>query len=235
MATSAAFAALREALDVRYRTASEAAFVQAEGTVVRTGLESLDLALAGGFPKGAISTLEGATSSGRTSLAARLLAVATAAGGAAALVDWCDDPNGSVFAPSLATAGVALERLLIVRVGQVLEVVRAADILLRSAAFGTIVIPVVPSSRSVGPAVWTRLASLAHHANAVLLVVGNEASNELRYFATVRVECALGRTEWIGAPGLFRKLAGYELCAQVRKHKRAAPNGEARLQAMGAA
>ena len=235
MATSPAFAALRDALDVRYRTASEAAFVQAEGTVVRTGLEPLDRALAGGFPRGAISTLEGPASSGRTSLAARLLAVATAGGGAAALVDWRADPNGSAFAPSLGAAGVALERLLIVRVGEALEVVRAADILLRSGAFGAIVIPAVPSSRSVGSAVWTRLASLAHHANAVLLVVGNEASNELRYFATVRVECALRRTEWTGAPGLFRKLTGYELCAQVRKHKRAAPNGEARLQATGAA
>ena len=230
MASLSAFAALRDALDVRYRTASSAAFVQAQGTVLATGLESLDRALSGGFPKGAISTLEGAASSGRTALSASLLATASADGGAAALVDWRDDPAGSVFAPSLAAAGVALERLLIVRVGAALDVMRAADILLRSGAFGAVVIPAVSASSRIGAATWTRLANLAHRADAVLLVVGSEISTELSYFASLRVECALERTLWDGAPGLFRRFAGYELCAQVRKHKRAAPGGEARLQ-----
>jgi hypothetical protein len=226
----ASFAALREALDTRYRAASSAAFVQAGGSFLATGLSAVDRALAGGFPKGAISTLEGPASSGRTALAARLLAVGTAGGGAAAIVDWHADPNGSVFAPALAAAGVALDRLAIVRVASPLDVVRAADILLRSSAFGTVVIPAIPPLTRVGAAAWTRLANLAHRADAVLLVVGTEASSELRYFATVRIECALGRTIWTGAPGPFRVLAGYELCAHVRKHKRAAPNGEARQQ-----
>ena len=231
MAPSAAFAALREALDLRYRPASGGSFVQAEGTVLRTGLEAVDRALAGGFPKGAISTLEGTASSGRTALAARVLAAATAGGGAASLVEWRDDPGGHLFAPSLAVAGVVLERLVIVRVPSPLDVVRAADILLRSGAFGAVVVPAVPSSGGVGSTAWTRLAGLAHRADAVLLAVGSEISTELRYFASLRVECTVTRTIWSGAPGLFRALGGYELCAQVRKHKRAAPNGEARLVA----
>ena len=227
MAASPAFAALRDAFDLRFRAASSATFVQADGTAVPTGLDAVDRALAGGFPKGAISTLEGPASSGRTALAASLLAAATA-GGAAALVDWRDDPSGHLFAPALAAAGVDLERLLIVRVAGALDVMRAADIVLRSSAFGALVIPAVPHARA---AIWTRLGSLAHHANAVVLAVGTEISSELRYFASVRVECSLRETRWVGAPGPFRALAGYELCAQIRKHKRAAPNGEARLAA----
>lgn len=227
MASSTVFAALRDALEVRYRTASPGAFVQAEGTALGTGFVGLDRALAGGFPKGAISTLEGPASSGRSALAACVLAVATAGGGAAALVEWRADPNGFFFPPSLQNAGVTLERLAIVRVDTALGVVRAADILLRSAAFKAIVIPAV----SYRAAAWSRLASLAHRAGAVLLAVGSEAPSELRYFASLRVESRLARIDWIGAPGPFRALAGYELCAQVCKHKRAAPGGEARVAA----
>ena len=171
------------------------------------------------FPKGAISTLEGAASSGRSALAARVLANATADGGAGALVEWHADPNGSFFPPSLETAGVALERLVIVRAGGPLDVVRAADILLRSGAFNVIVIPAVASRA----AAWSRLANLAHRAGAVLLAVGTQACDELRYFASLRVECALGSVDWTGAPGPFRKLCGYDVCTQICKHKRAIP------------
>lgn len=217
MASSAAFAALREALDTRYRPASMGAFVQANGQAL--GIDALT------FPKGAISTLEGAASSGRSALAAYLLAEATAGGGAGAVVTWCDDPSGSFFPPSLQNAGVSLERLLIARVERPLDVVRAADILLRSAAFTAIVIPAVPARA----AVWSRLASLAHRANAVLVALGCDPCDELRYFASLRVDCALERIDWIGAPGPFRALAGYGVRLEVRKHKRAVPTMQARV------
>jgi hypothetical protein len=45
----------------------------------------------------------------------------------------------------------------------------------------------------------------------------------------LRVTCALGRIDWNGAPGPFRALAGYELDVRVDKHKRAIPNGAARV------
>ena len=178
------------------------------------------------FPKGAISTLEGAASSGRSALAARVLADATAEGGAGALVEWGADPNGFFFPPSLESAGVALERLVIVRANAPLDVVRAADILLRSAAFNVVVIPAVASRA----AAWSRLANLAHRAGAVLLAVGTQACEELRYFASLRVECALEHVDWNGASGPFRKLCGYDVCTQVCKHKRAVPTGRARVK-----
>jgi hypothetical protein len=218
MASSAAFAALRDALDSRYRSASAGAFEQAGGSMLETGLLR--------FPKGAISTLEGAASSGRSALAARVLADATADGGAGALVEWHADPNGFYFPPSLESAGVALERLVIVRACEPLDVVRAADILLRSGAFNVIVIPAVASRA----AAWSRLANLAHRAGAVLLAVGTQACEELRYFASLRVECALETIDWAGAPGPFRKLCGYDVCTQICKHKRAIPTGRGRVK-----
>ena len=219
----ASFAALRDALDVRFRTASPAAFVQPEGTVLATGVASVDRALAGGFPKGAISTLEGPPSSGRSALAARVLAVATRGGGAAALVE--SHSSGFIFPPSLEEAGVALGRLAIVRVRSPLDVIRATDIVLRSGAFKAIVIPIV----SFRATAWSRLASLVHRAGTVLLAVGYTAPAELRYAAALRATCALRRIDWTGAPGPFRALAGYELDVRVDKHKRANPNGAARI------
>jgi hypothetical protein len=176
--------------------------------------------LGGGLPRGTIATLEGARSSGRMAIAARLLAAATA-GGLGAIV------GSSAFPPALAGAGVRLERLLIVAAPDPAGAARAADILLRSGVFAAVVIPALPSGRATGSATWTRLASLAHRANAVLIALGVEASSELRYFASVRVETAIERVRWNGPSGHFGTLAGYDVRATIRKHKRAAPGASA--------
>ncbi|GAC1408864.1 MAG: hypothetical protein NVSMB64_17510 [Candidatus Velthaea sp.] len=221
MAADAAFADLRARLDHRFRETTAAAFAMADAsTVLASGIPDFDRVLAGGFPRGTIGTLEGPPSSGRTALAARLLAVATHTG-LGALV------GTEVFPPALAAAGVRLERLMIVPCSEPLAAVRAADILIRSGAFGVIVIPALPSSRVASSATWTRLASLAHRANAVLVALGNEASSELRYFASVRVETAIERVRWNGPAGHFCELAGYDVRATIRKHKRAAPGASA--------
>ena len=134
MAASPLFDDLRQRLDHRFREASGAAFTQAETAVVASGIPELDRALHGGFTRGTIATLEGAPSSGRTALAARVLAVATA-GGLAAVV------GEGLFPPSLAAAGVRLDRLVLVPVREPVAAARAADILLRSGVFGVVVMP----------------------------------------------------------------------------------------------
>ena len=219
MSADPAFAALRERLDRRHRETTAAAFALGEEAVIRTGLAELD-AVCGGFRRGTIGTLEGPPSSGRSALAARLLAAATRRGlGAMVGVD--------LFPPALAAGGVRLERLLFVRVGEPVEAARAADVVLRSGAFSVVVIPALPSGRGIGSATWTRLASLAHRANALLLAVGDEASAELRYFASLRLETSIERVRWNGPAGHLGELAGYDVRALVRKHKRAAPVGAA--------
>ena len=60
-------------------------------------------------------------------------------------------------------------------------------------------------------------------ANPFLAALGVEASSELRYFASVRLETAIERVRWNGASGHLCELAGYDIRATVRKHKRAAP------------
>jgi hypothetical protein len=214
----AAFEGLRSALSAEHREASAAAFTLAEEAIVRTGLPALDAALGGGVPRGIVATLEGAPGSGRSAIAARLLATATAGGGLAALVESPTGPEGAFYPPALAAAGVDLDRLLVSHATGANDVARAADILLRAAAFGVVVIPAV----ALRAPVWTRLASLAHRAGAVLLAIG-DASDELRYFASLRVRLAPARVRWAGGGGLFGALAGLDVEAVVLKHKRAAP------------
>ena len=213
---------LRSALRVRHREASDAAFVRGED-LVPTGFPELDRALAGGFPRGIIATLEGPPSSGRCTLVARLLATATARG-LGALVQTGE--MGTLYPPALEAAGVALDRLLVVPASGAVGVARAADILLRSAAFTIVAIPAV----ALRATAWTRLAGLAHRANALLVAVGTEASSELRYFASLRVRLQLARVRWAGRTGPFATLAGYDVRAEVLKSKRGAPGKSALVQ-----
>jgi hypothetical protein len=78
-----------------------------------TGFDELDALLGGGFPRGQITEVVGAVSSGCTSLVFSVLAGATRRGEVAAYIDATDclDP------PSAESAGVVLERLLWVRCG----------------------------------------------------------------------------------------------------------------------
>jgi len=214
---------LRAALSAGYRGASPEAFTLAEESVVRSGLGTLDLALGGGFPRGVIATLEGAPGSGRSAVAARLLARATHDGGLGAAIETPAGPEGSFYPPALAAAGVDLERLLIVRANDAQSVARAADILLRSAAFGVVVMPAV----TLRAAAWTRLASLTHRANALLVALGTNASDELRFFASLRIRLQSSHVCFAGESGPFCALAGTRIEAAVLKHKRAAPGKRA--------
>jgi recombination protein RecA len=216
-ARRAAFAGLRAALGVRHREASAAAFAPAAAGLIATGLGELDAALGGGFPRGIIATLEGPPGSGRAALLGRLLATATAGGLGAAIETAA---AGRLYPPALAAAGVRLDRLLLVAAETPAEIARAADILLRSGAFGVVAIPHAAQSA----AGWTRLASLAHRTNALLVVTADaRASNELGFFASLRIALQPARVRWAGTPQLFGTLAGIDAQALVLKHKRAAP------------
>lgn len=225
MAAPPAFAELRERLDHRFRDTTQAAFSPAGANVLISGIAEFDRILGGGLPCGTIATLEGTRSSGCLAIAARLLAMATREGLGAIV-------GTPAFPPALAAAGVRLERLLLVDAPEPVGAARAADILLRSGTFAVVLIPALPSGRGTGSATWTRLASLAHRANAVLLAAGLSASNELRYFASVRIETAIERVRWNGPPGHFGELAGYDVRATIRKHKRAAPGASALISCL---
>jgi hypothetical protein len=91
-----------------------------------TAVPPLDRLLPGGLPRGALVEVVGARSSGRFSLALSILAAATGAGEAAALVDL-----GDHFDPQAAAAsGADLARLLWVRPRTLKEALLSAETLL---------------------------------------------------------------------------------------------------------
>jgi recombination protein RecA len=98
-------------LDNTLTTASPLTSSEYADRVVASGVPDLDEALGGGLPRGQISEIVGAASSGRTGLLMTCLADATARGEMVALIDALDrfDPS------SAAAAGVRLDRVLWIR------------------------------------------------------------------------------------------------------------------------
>jgi len=77
-----------------------------------TGYPALDALLpGGGLPRGRIVEIVGSTSSGKLSIALGAMAQLTRAGSLGAFID----VTGQFFAPAAEAAGVALDRLLVVR------------------------------------------------------------------------------------------------------------------------
>lgn len=76
-----------------------------------TGIDEADTILEGGIPRGSITEICGATSTGRTSFALSILSGITRAGAACAWVDVHD----SLSPESAAASGIVLERLLWLR------------------------------------------------------------------------------------------------------------------------
>jgi hypothetical protein len=79
--------------------------------VAGTGTAALDAVLHGGLPRGQLSEIAGARSTGRTSLLLQMMAAATRRGEIAALIDTFD----RLDVPSAIAAGIDLDRLLWVR------------------------------------------------------------------------------------------------------------------------
>jgi hypothetical protein len=183
-----------------------------------TGLPEVDRLLEGGFPAGMIATIEGAT--GRWSLAAGLVTRITRR----SLVAILDD--GALYPPSLAEAGARLDRVLVVPARGALAIARAADILLRSRICRLVLMPAI----ALRDALWTRLASLAHHSGVLLIVVAARAGAALSAAAGMRLHCTLERVFMRGERGLWGNVTGFELCVGVRKHARLPAGRTARVR-----
>jgi hypothetical protein len=174
-----------------------------------TAIPAIDRVLGGGIPYGSLVTLEGAASAGCRSVAAALLAQATYRG-LGAIID-----NGELYPPGLEAAGVRLDRLLIVPASTPLGIARAVDLLLRSRTARVVVM----ATTSLRAAVWTRLASLAHKAGVVLVVLASRVSVELSAVATLALSCRVSRVVMKGTRGLWGVFSGFEVQTELRKHK----------------
>jgi hypothetical protein len=141
-----------------------------------SGVNSLDLLLLGGFPKGRISEVSGAASSGKTSVTFSALARAISQGEVAAYIDGFNtfDPFSAVF------QGIDLQRLLWVRCGASAEkAALAADLIARGGGFGLVILDLAPpddqqrylGSRRIPSNSWFRLKQTMEGTKTVLLVL----------------------------------------------------------------
>ncbi len=204
-----------EALKARLSAAPLPSLSAAE--LAPSAIPELDRLLGGGVPRGTVATLEGTT--GRWSVAARVMAHATRRG----LVAILDD--GALYPPALAEAGVRLERVLVVPARKALAIVRAADILLRARICRLVLMPAIALRDSV----WSRLATLAHRSGGTLIVMAPHAGTSLSAAAGLRLHCELERIGMHGTHGLWGTFGDFELRIDVRKHKHMAPGRHAAL------
>jgi hypothetical protein len=126
------------------------------------------------FPRGRISEIVGARSSGRTSLLHALLAASTGGGEQAALVDSAD----ALDAVSAEAAGVELARLLWIRCGGNAEhALRAADLLIQAGGFGVVALDLVDAPeaalRRIPATAWYRFRRAIESTSTVLAVVAD--------------------------------------------------------------
>ena len=135
------------------------------------GIAALDALLDGGLPRGHLSEIVGAPSSGRTAVLHALLATTTRAGAVAALVDL---PN-ALDPITLARAGAVLERVLWVRPPAPRLALQCAELILSAGGFALVALDLDRASAAGRPlprAAWLRLAQAARGADAAGVVLG---------------------------------------------------------------
>ena len=156
-----------------------------EYAVAATGVTTLDARLGGGFPRGELSELVGPRSSGRTSLALRTLAAATARGELTAVVDALDMADPA----SVEAAGVDGSRLLWVRGHATVtpgfcrdtnqraleQAIKALTLIVQAGNFGVVVFDAAgarPASlRQLPFTTWMRLQRIIDGTQTVCLVM----------------------------------------------------------------
>ncbi|HYD47050.1 MAG TPA: hypothetical protein VEB21_01815 [Terriglobales bacterium] len=170
-----------------------------------SGVEQLDAALRGGWPRGRLSEIVGQPSSGRTSALLDTLAAATRGGEVAAYIDACD----SLDPASLADAGVVLPRCLWVRPPSAGEAARCAELVLQSGGFAVVVLDFGDQlPRRVRSHVWPRLARAAERSRSALVVAAPQRL--AGGFAAASVAMQVERCCWTpGAWPLFEGLRSH--------------------------
>lgn len=167
---------------------------------VATGVTEID-ALTGGLPRGSLTEIYGAATSGRTSLLLSIMAQATAREEFCALID-----TGDAFDPqSAAAAGVALDRLLWVRCGGNAEhALKAADLLVHSGGFGLIVMDLGDTPPHTAARIsltsWFRLRRGVEHTPTALVII--ERQPNAKSSASLAIQMRRAEVRWRGK--LFR-------------------------------
>jgi hypothetical protein len=147
-----------------------------------TGIPEIDAVLGGGIPRGSITEVSGAASTGKTSFGLSTIAAITQSGAACAWVDVTD-----AFSPECAAAAnVVLKRLLWLRTtadrkrsvtekpwGRLEQALKATDLLLQAGGFAAIVLDmsdILPQhTMRIQLGVWYRFRLAAEQARTALI------------------------------------------------------------------
>jgi hypothetical protein len=162
---------------------------------VLTGIPEID-ALAGGFPRGALTEICGPPCSGRTTVLLSALASRTAEAEVCALIDARDsfDPR------SAEAAGVELQQLLWVRCHGLDQSLRAADLVIQGGGFGFIALDlsdVAPETvRHVPLNAWFRFRRAVEDTSTVLLVLEQESN--AKTCASLVLRMSMKGAKWSG-------------------------------------
>ena len=182
--------------------------------LIPTGIPAIDRLTGGGIPKGTLTEICGAASTGRTSLVFAVLSQATRRGECCAWID-----TAGAFDPlSAEEAGVDLDRILWVNCGgNPQHGLKAADLLIQAGGFGLVVFDIADTpdavARRIPLASWFRLRHAAERTGAALITI--ERQINARSCSALQIEMRQKKPMWIG-----RLLRGLLADAQSQKHYR---------------
>ena len=174
--------------------------------IMSTGITSVDSAI-GGLPRGAITEIFGAPSSGRTSFMLSLLAHASADKEVCALIDTSDvfDPN------SAKELQLDLDQLLWVRCAANVEhAFKATDLLLQGGGFGLVLLDLGDiagkDARRIISSWWYRFRRTVEKTPTVLVVIA--ADSCVRSCASLALELNRETDAWSSSSGTLSPGAG---------------------------
>jgi hypothetical protein len=174
-----------------------------------TGISEIDTSLQG-FPRGAITEIHGAPSSGRASLLLATLAAASKQEETCALVD-CSD---TFDLASAANAGVNFDRLLWIRCNHNLECTfKAVDLLLHGGGFGLVALNLseIPAkvARRIISSWWFRFRRAVEDTPTALIVITSIAC--ARSCAALVLELKKEEIVWPGTLSLISEKCHNEI------------------------
>src|SRR6202166_1138799 len=190
---------------------------------VLTGIPEID-ALAGGFPRGALTEICGPPCSGRTTVLLSALASRTAEAEVCALIDARDsfDPR------SAEAAGVELRQLLWVRCRGLEQSLRAANLVIQGGGFGFIALDlsdVAPETvRHVPLNAWFRFRRAVEDTSTVLLVLEQESNAKTCASLVLRMNMKAAKWSGAGESNVKDKTAGINTVGikttEISRHSR---------------
>ena len=202
-----------------------------------TDLASLDACLHGGLPRGQLSEIAGARSSGRMTLLLQMAAAASRRGEIAAVVD----PADRLDVASMVAAGIDLDRLLWIR-GEsataascadraVERALKALNLVLQAGGFGLVAIDLadVPprALNSISHTTWLRVQRTIEGTDTACLLVVAQPLARSAGGLTLSLD---GRTRWAGDTDRSRLMSGLDMSVRVVSPRRRV-DGEVRLAA----